>query len=122
MSGIRMPPARLAGSHSRSPGGYLPGLKTNYTDQIRKIESDVVSRVAAPSPQPRGLVRRNSQQCTSSRRAARAHILVSPATDRCDRLIFRKRPISKSDRGSGGRPWTLGQALRCSLHFLVLWF
>jgi hypothetical protein len=37
-----MTPARLAPSHSHSPGGYLLGLTTNYTEQIRKIEFDFV--------------------------------------------------------------------------------
>jgi hypothetical protein len=39
---FRMTPARLAPSHSHSPGGYLLGLTTNYTEQIRKIEFDFV--------------------------------------------------------------------------------
>ena len=50
--------------------------------------------------------------------SARANILSSPATNSYARLVLQKAARTAGKRGRE-RQWTLGQALRCSLHFLL---
>src|SRR4051794_37053827 len=115
---FRMPPAWPAKWHSHSPDCAKPGQQQTTGYECGKSKSSL-------SPAPLNVWRATCEDAATQQltirellASARANILSSPATNSYARLVLQKAARTAGKRGRE-RQWTLGQALRCSLHFLL---
>ena len=85
---------------------------------MREVQVFILARGRSPiGTQPFEDIATQQPTMRELRASARANILSSPATNSYARLVLQKAARTAGKRGRE-RQWTLGQALRCSLHFL----
>ena len=90
----------------------------NYRIRMREVQVFILGRGRSTfGAQPFEDIATQQPTMRELRASARANILSSPATNSYARLVLQKAARTAGKRGRE-RQWTLGQALRCSLHFL----